>query len=180
MSLETEIGLVEAVLFLESEPIDLKGLVGATGLAREVVVQALAELRTHYDGELHGIAIVEIAGGYMLAPKTALWESLKERYGKKNENRLSRAALETLAIIAYSQPITRGEIESLRGVSADGMIKSLLDRGFIRDVGKKDAPGRPTQYGTTKEFLSAFRLNSIADLPKLDDLNRERFELDGE
>lgn len=180
MNLETERALVEAVLFLESEPIDLKGLVAATGLAREVVSQAIDELRSHYGTAPHGIELIEIAGGYMLAPKVALWESLKQRYGKRNDNRLSRAALETLAIVAYSQPITKGEIEAIRGVSADGMIKSLLDRGFIREVGKKDAPGRPLQYGTTKEFLTAFHLASIADLPKLDELNRERFELDGE
>ena len=103
----------------------------------------------------------------------------KDRYGKRNENRLSRAALETLAIIAYSQPVTRGEIENLRGVSADGMIKLLATRNLIREVGKKDAPGKPVQFGTTKEFLKLFKLNSIADLPKLDETEHDRFELNG-
>ncbi len=180
MKLEKEAALIEAVLFLESDPIDMKAVLAATGLSREVASQAIAELRESYRSTERGIEIVEIAGGYMLAPKTELWELLKVRYGKRNENKLSRAALETLAIIAYSQPITRGEIESIRGVSADGMIKTLSERGFIREAGKKDVPGKPIQYGTTKDFLKAFHLTSIADLPKLDDLNREKFEFDAE
>ena len=83
----------------------------------------------------------------------------------------------SLSIIAYSQPITRAEIEGLRGVSADNMIRLLMERNLIKEVGKKDVPGKPTQYGTTKEFLKFFRLNSIADLPKLDQEEEERFEL---
>ena len=102
---------------------------------------------------------------------------MKERYGKKNEGKLSRAAMETLAIIAYSQPITRAEIEALRGVSADNMIRILVERNLIKEVGKKDIPGKPVQFGTTKDFLQLFRLNSIADLPKLDETESERFEL---
>ena len=116
-----------------------------------------------------------LGGGYIFAPKKDLWEFLKARYGKKNENRLSRAALETLSIIAYSQPITRGEIENIRGVAADNMIRLLLSRTLIREAGKKDAPGKPIQYGTTREFLKLFRLASIADLPKLEEGDRERF-----
>ena len=85
--------------------------------------------------------------------------------------------METLSIIAYSQPITRGEIEAIRGVSADNMIRLLAERNLIKEVGKKDIPGKPSQYGTTKDFLKFFRLNSIADLPKLDETESERFEL---
>lgn len=85
--------------------------------------------------------------------------------------------METLAIIAYSQPITRAEIEALRGVSADNMIRILLERNLIKEVGKKDIPGKPVQFGTTKDFLQLFRLNSIADLPRLDETESERFEL---
>ena len=102
---------------------------------------------------------------------------MKERYGKKNEGKLSRAAMETLAIIAYSQPITRAEIEALRGVSADNMIRILVERNLIKEVGRKDIPGKPIQFGTTKDFLQLFQLNSIADLPKLDETESERFEL---
>lgn len=176
VQLEKELALVETVLFLESEPMDEAALSRATGLAPDIVALALEALREEYAPAVHGLEPIQSGGGWILAPKVELWEVLKERYGKKADSRLSRAALETLSIIAYSQPITRAEVESLRGVSADGMVRFLLEKGFIKEVGKKEAPGRPVQYGTTKDFLKYFRLGSIADLPKLDELDRERFE----
>jgi segregation and condensation protein B len=115
----------------------------------------------------------------MISPKKEYWDNLKDRYGKKNDSKLSKAALETLSIIAYSQPITRSEIEAIRGVSADNMIRLLLERELIRETGKKDIPGKPVQFGTTKEFLKLFRLDSIADLPKLNESEADRFELEG-
>jgi segregation and condensation protein B len=181
--LEKEAALIETVLFLESDPMDEAALARATGLGVEVVEKALEQLAETFRENVHGLEPIRSGGGWILAPKLELWESLKDRYGKKADSRLSRAALETLSIVAYSQPITRPEIEAIRGVSADGMIRFLLERGLIKEMGKKDAPGRPVQYGTTKEFLKYFRLGSIADLPKLDDLERERFdeeELEGE
>jgi len=89
--------------------------------------------------------------------------------------RLSRAAMETLAIIAYSQPITRAEIEAIRGVNVDAMIRLLLEKNLIAEIGKRDVPGKPMQYGTTQEFLRCFGLNSIEDLPKLDEVENTRF-----
>ncbi len=176
MELSKDAALIEAVLLLESDPVEPKKLASITGLGDEAVQEAISQLRSAFEEDRHGLEIVEIGGGYAFAPRKDLWEQLRERYGKSAENRLSKAALETLAIVAYSQPITRAEIESIRGVSADGMIKLLLSRNFIREVGKKDAPGKPVQYGTTREFLKAFRLATISDLPKLDGLERERFE----
>jgi segregation and condensation protein B len=178
MNLEKETALVEAVLFLEADPIDLRTLSRITGLGKDVVVEAVSTLQQKLANDEHGLEVAELGGGFILSPKKELWDHLKEHYGKRNENRLSRAALETLSIIAYSQPITKGEIEALRGVSADGMIKLLTSRQLIREVGKKDAPGKPVQFGTTKEFLRTFRLGSIADLPRLDEVDRDRFELD--
>ena len=105
------------------------------------------------------------------------WEVLKDQYGSKREGKLSKSAMETLAIIAYSQPITRAEIESIRGVGVDNMIRVLLERNLIKEVGKKETPGRPTLFGTTKEFLKLFRVNSISKLPELDEDDEERFEL---
>jgi segregation and condensation protein B len=179
MELEKEQALIEAILFLETEPLDAATIARVSGLSKEAVEKAVGSLKERYSAEVHGIEIVQVGGGFIVSPKRDLWEYLKERYGKKNDSKLSKAALETLSIIAYSQPITRAEIESLRGVAADTMIRLLLDRGLIKETGKKDAPGKPIQYGTTKDFLKFFRLNSIADLPKLDDINRERFELNG-
>ncbi len=176
MELERQVALIEAVLLLENEPVELAGLQRITGLERQEVLRALEFLREEYRKEFHGLELAEIGGGFSLAPKQPLWVSLRERYGRRNEGRLSRAAMETLSIIAYSQPITRQEIESIRGVSADGMIKLLASRNLIKEVGKKEAPGRPVQYGTSKEFLKLFRLASIADLPKMDELDQERFE----
>ena len=178
MSLSREAAIVEAVLLLESEPLELRRLAAATGLEPAAAEAAVAELREALAEAGHGLEVVDIGGGFSFAPHHDLWESLRGRYGKSAENRLSRAALETLAIIAYSQPITRAEVESIRGVQADGMIRLLVSRSFIREVGRKDTVGRPVQYGTTKEFLKAFRLASIADLPKLDGLEKERFEME--
>ena len=180
MNLDTEIALVEAILFLEAEPVDLGSLQRITQLPREVVLDALGQLRENLRTPDHGLELIEIAEGYALAPKQDLAPALRDRYGKKNDAKLSRAAMETLSIIAYSQPITRAEIENLRGVNADGMMRVLLGRNLIREVGRKDSPGKPIQYGTTKEFLKLFRLSTIADLPKLDEADRKRFARDEE
>jgi segregation and condensation protein B len=170
-----EAAIVEAVLFLEGEPMELAQIVRVTGLGREAVAEALTLLRQEYQRDNHGLEVVEIGGAFSFAPKKPYWESLRERYGRKNDKRLSRAALETLSIIAYTQPVTKAEVENIRGVTADGMIKLLMERNLVETAGKKDAPGRPVQYRTTREFLRVFRLASIADLPKMDELDEERF-----
>jgi segregation and condensation protein B len=175
--MEKETALIEAILYLETEPVDEAALIRISGLSKEVVDQVIDILNDRYSSDDHGVELIQISGGWTLSPKKELWESLKDRYGKKNDNRLSRAAMETLSIIAYSQPITRSEIEAIRGVSADNMIRLLVERNLVKEVGKKDIPGKPVQFGTTKDFLKVFRLNSIADLPKLDENESDRFEL---
>ena len=180
MKLETEAALIESILFLESDPIDSKTISKIVDLPEDAVNLVLQELIEHYRDSYHGMEIIQLGDAFQFVPKKELWEQLKHRYGKRNDNKLSRAAIETLSIIAYSQPITRGEIDAIRGVSSDGMIRLLLSRDLIQEVGKKDAPGRPTQFGTTRTFLKLFHLSSIADLPKLDELERQRFELDNE
>ena len=174
--LERETALLETILFLEPDPQDLASLVRISGLGKDVVEAALENLEETLAAPDHGLELVRIGGGWTLAPKRDLWEGLKEHYGHKKESKLSRAALETLSIIAYSQPVTRAEIEAIRGVGADNMIRFLLEKELIKEVGKKEAPGQPLQYGTTKDFLKYFRLESIADLPRLDELDRERFD----
>jgi segregation and condensation protein B len=180
LRLDKETALIEAILYLESEPVDETFLVRVSGLARELVDRVLGNLAEKYAQETSGVEISRIGGGVAISPKKEYWDILKDRYGKRNESRLSRAAMETLSIIAYSQPITRGEIEGIRGVSADNMIRLLTEKQLIREVGKKDVPGKPVQYGTTKEFLKLFRLDSIKDLPKLNERESDRFELEGE
>ncbi|TFG81995.1 MAG: SMC-Scp complex subunit ScpB [Spirochaetales bacterium] len=179
LNLDSEAALLQAILFLESEPMDEGALSRISGLGKDVTEAALEHLKDVLAGPCHGLELTRMGGGWMLAPKQDLWAMLKDRYGRKNEQKISRAAMETLSIVAYSQPVTRAEVESIRGVAADNMIRFLLEKEFIKEVGKKDSPGKPIQYGTTREFLKFFRLSSIAELPKLDELDRERFELDG-
>jgi segregation and condensation protein B len=176
---EKETALIEAILYLEPDPPDEAGLCRISGLGKDVVLEALNALSERYAQADSGVELSRIGGRIMISPKKEYWDNLKERYGKKNESKLSKAALETLSIVAYSQPITRSEIESIRGVSADNMIRLLLEKVLIREVGKKDVPGKPVQYGTTPEFLKFFRLDSIADLPKLNESETDRFELNG-
>jgi segregation and condensation protein B len=178
--LDKEAALLEAILYLESEALDEAALARISRLSREVVEAALSRLEERYSRDGSGLELTRIGGGITLSPKREYWENLRERYGKRNESRLSRAAMETLSIIAYSQPITRSEIKGIRGVEPDTMIRLLEEKQLVREIGKKDAPGKPAQYGTTREFLRLFRLNSIADLPKLDEREADRFELQGE
>lgn len=174
---EKETALVEAALFMESESANEKYLSRVTQLSEEVVHKCIENLSDRLSDAACGIELKMIAGGWALVPKANAWQVLREHYGAKSAGRLSRSARDTLSIIAYSQPITRAEIESLRGVNCDAMIHLLIERGLVKEVGKKDVPGKPVQFGTTKEFLKYFHLNSIADLPRLDADENERFEL---
>jgi segregation and condensation protein B len=181
LKLEKETALIEAILYMESDPLDEAVLSRISGLSRDTVGKSLENLAERCKAADSGLELVRIGGGVLISPKKEYGDNLKERYGKKNESRLSRAAMETLAIIAYSQPVTRTEVESIRGVAnADAVFHILKERKLIEEIGKKDVPGKPVQYGTTKDFLKFFRLNSIADLPKLEESEAERFELERE
>lgn len=177
MDFDKETALVEAVLFLESEPLSVKMLSNKSQLSEDVVEKSLDKLKEKYSNDNSGIELGMITGGWCLLPKKEYWDVLKDLYGTKRDGKLSKSAMETLSIIAYSQPVTRAEIEQIRGVGVDNMVRLLVEKNLIKEVGKKEAPGRPSLYGTTKEFLKLFRLNSIAELPKLDEDEEERFEL---
>lgn len=179
MELSKEVGIIEAILFLENEPINIKMISNISDLAENIVEVGIEQIQERCKAENRGIELIEIVGGYTFSPKEEFWGILKDHYGKKNEEKLSKAAMETLSIIAYSQPLTKTEVENIRGVSADNMIRMLIKKGFVKEVGKKDVPGKPLLFGTTREFLKVFKLNSIADLPKLDEHDRDRFELNG-
>jgi len=179
VELTKEISIIEAILYLENDPINIRMISKISDLAENIVEAAIEQITVRYEGDEHGIELLKISGGYSFSPKEEYWGILKEHYGKKNDEKLSKAAMETLSIIAYSQPLTKTEVENIRGVSADNMIRMLVKKGFVKEVGKKDVPGKPLLYGTTKEFLKVFKLNSIADLPKLEEQDRDRFELNG-
>jgi segregation and condensation protein B len=162
--------ILEALLFMSAEPLTLNRLCDIVdGVERERIVSALETLRDQYRHADHGVALVEVAGGYQLTtvPEAAPW--LRKLSVAKSPPRLSKPALETLAIVAYKQPLTRPEIEAIRGVDVAGVVKTLMDRRLVKIVGRKDVPGRPMMFGTTREFLHAFGLKDLSDLPTLRD-----------
>ncbi|HEX3466604.1 MAG TPA: SMC-Scp complex subunit ScpB [Candidatus Elarobacter sp.] len=156
---------VEALLFVASEPLSIKDLARLTEAEQSEVSIALQKIDEEFAHR--GIVLREIAGGYRFASAPAAREAV-EAYLLPAKTNLSPAALETLAIAAYMQPVTKGEIEGIRGVSADSVIATLLDRRFLTESGRKDVPGRPIIYKTTAEFLEAFGLRSLDELPPID------------
>lgn len=170
--------VIEAILFASDEPLSINEirevLDGADGRIIRTVIEGL---RDEYEKEKRSFRIVEVAGGFQMATDPLYGEWLKKMYKSRQTNRLSGPALETLAIIAYRQPVTRADIEFIRGVNVDGVIKNLMDRNLIRITGRKDVPGRPILYGTTKEFLLYFGLNSLDELPKLKEFSEAEIQL---
>jgi segregation and condensation protein B len=156
---------IEAVLFVASEALSIKTLAKLTGAQEADVTLALQ--RIDADFAERGIVLREVAGGYRFASSPAARAAV-EAYLLPPKTNLSPAALETLAIVAYNEPVTKTQIEEIRGVSADSVIATLLDRRFIVESGRRESPGRPMLYKTTAEFLEAFGLNSLDDLPAVD------------
>ena len=159
-------GHIEAILFASGEPITAQKIASILDIPVEHVEDLIFDLKTELAKPIHGITIRQIAGGYQMCSKKELSETIN-KLAQNQESRLSVATMETLAIIAFRQPVTKQEIEIIRGVKSDKILNSLLDIKFIRETGRKDAAGRPILYGTTNEFLTAFGLNSLLDLPKL-------------
>jgi segregation and condensation protein B len=161
---------IEAILFVTHEPVRLDDLVDAfADEGREAVVAQLDEIKRVLDANVGGFMLEQTAGGWRLATRPDHNDVLKKYFAKKGENRLSLAALETLAIVAYRQPITAPEVSDIRGVNSNAVIRTLLERRQIRVAGRKNVVGSPFLYRTTKEFLVHFGLNDIRDLPRLEE-----------
>ncbi|MCU0652355.1 MAG: SMC-Scp complex subunit ScpB [Candidatus Omnitrophica bacterium] len=161
---------IEALLFSSEKPLALEQLRQALdNLEAGEVHRVMEELRAEYVGNGRGLRIVEVAGGFQMVSSPDFAGFLKKLHKDRRPEKLSKQALETLAIIAYKQPVSKFEIESLRSVNIDGVIKSLLDKDVIRIAGRKKAPGRPFVFGTTKKFLEHFGLKSLDELPKMED-----------
>jgi segregation and condensation protein B len=165
----TPTDVVEALLFASDVPLEAERIrevldLGDVGEARALV----DELRARYDTSSQGLQIVEVGGGYrmMTRPELAPW--LVRLARARTRARLSRPALEALAIVAYKQPVSRPEIDAVRGVNSDAVLENLLERRLVRITGRKEAPGRPYLFETTREFLVAFGLRDLADLPKVE------------
>ncbi len=163
--------VVEALLFAAEQPVSveqMRSLVPGSDTA--MLKEAVGRLKQEYEAGGRGVRVDEVAGGYRMTTAPELSGFVRRLYRQRRSDKLSRPAMETLAIIAYKQPVTRQEIQSLRSVNIDGVMKSLQERNMIRITGKKDAPGRPFVFGTTRQFLEYFGLNSIEEMPKLDSI----------
>lgn len=160
--------ILEAVLFVSPEPVPVARLLSILAtVSKTEVTQALTSLTHDLDQAGRGIQLVQIAGGYRLVTKQEYGPWLKRMDKAKAAQKLSRSALESLAIIAYKQPLVRSEIEEIRGVETSGVLRTLCERKLVRIVGRKDVPGRPIMYGTTKFFLEHFGLQDLTQLPPL-------------
>lgn len=159
-------GPLEALLFASGDPVPGDRLAQILEVPVGHVESMIAEMQQAMTADERGLTIVAVAGGYQLCTKPQLADTV-EKLAETQDNRLSSAALETLAIIAFKQPITRQEIESIRGVKVDRVVHTLMERQLIKEIGRKDAIGRPILYGTTTEFLKCFGLKTLKDLPDL-------------
>ena len=161
-------GALEALLFVTDEPVNTIALADMLEVEPSVVEFALVDLRAQFEEENRGIQLREVAGGWRLFTHPAFHELIEAYVVSWDTRRLSQAAIETLAIIAYSQPITRVGVASVRGVSSDSPINSLVEKGLVREAGTEDSPGNPTLFATTRTFLEKFGLRSIEDLPDIE------------
>ena len=160
--------IVESLLFVSPDPLSVQRLVAVIGDVKKADIdRALRSLAEDLEQEGRGIRLAEIAGGYRLVTKQEYSAWIKRLDKTKSTAKLSRSALESLAIIAYKQPIVKSEIEEIRGVETSGVVRTLLERKLVRIVGRKEVPGRPIMYGTTKYFLEHFGLNDLSQLPPL-------------
>lgn len=163
--------IIEALIFASPEPITRKALGKLLeSEPAEQIDAALAELKTDYDRP-SGLQLVEVAGGYQIVTRPELHEWVRRLFHEHSTQKLSVPALETLAVVAYKQPITAPEIAEIRGVSATGVVSTLIERKLVKIVGRKQVVGRPFLYGTTREFLERFGLNDLSDLPKVEDMS---------
>ena len=163
--------IVEALVFASPEPLTQKVLVKTLDdEPREHVEEALAALRREWSERQGGLQLVEVAGGYQIVTRPELHDRVRRLFHEHTSQRLSVQALETLAVIAYRQPVTGPEIAEIRGVNASGVIGTLVDRRLVKVVGRKAVIGRPFLYATTREFLERFGLKDLRDLPRVEDM----------
>lgn len=159
---------IEAMLFVSGEPLPAKDLINNLEIDNKLVLEIINEMTIEYEKEDRGLRLIEINGGYQLVTKEENSDFIQKLLKKNRKHSLSQASIESLAIIAYKQPITRVDIDEIRGVKSESALQRLLERDLIKDVGRLEVPGRPILYGTTDEFLRQFSLQSLKELPSLD------------
>lgn len=164
-------GVIEAILFVNEKPVVFQQLKDVVeGATNDDIRAAIAQLKQDHEQRNSGMSLVEIAEGYQLLSNPLYASYIRSFYKTRHKEKLSKPSLETLAIIAYKQPVTRADIELVRGVNSDGVMVHLLSKELIKAVGRKEIAGRPYLYGTTKQFLEYFGLKSLNDLPKLESI----------
>lgn len=159
---------IEGILFAAGEPVKASKLAAVLEVDIETVTEAVKLLKYNYDTELRGVMLIEIDEGYQICSRPEYYAYIQEILGEQRRQALSNAAMEALAIVAYKQPITRGQVEHIRGVNSDGAMNRLVERDLIEETGRLDAPGRPILYSTTQNFLRCFGLKSPKDLPEVE------------
>ncbi len=159
---------IESMLFVSGEPLPLRELSNNLELKEKNVEEILNEMANEYEDKSRGIRLISINGAYQLVTKSENSDFVQKLLKKNKKHSLSQASIESLAIIAYKQPITRIDIDEIRGVKSESAIARLIERGLIKDIGRLEVPGRPILYGTTDEFLRQFGLQTIKELPSLD------------
>ena len=164
---------LEAVLFVSDEPVPAGVLGQVVELSRAEVERVLRELAEDYERRGSGIVLREVAGGWRLLTNPDAAAYVEQFVLSSRHSRMTRASLETLAIVAYKQPVTRHQISGIRGVSSDGIVRALVERGLVQEVGREDGPGRAVLYGTTAKFLERLALSSLSDLPPVTPLLKD-------
>ena len=173
MNIDKTKAIIEAILFACGREVETKELMTALELSQDELFTIIDSMMQDYENENRGIEIIKVGSSFQLTTKKDYYEYIYPIFDKRSKPNLTNAALETLAIIAYNPKITRAEIETIRGVGSDGTLYKLLEYNLIENLGKSDAPGRPTMYGVTNEFMKMFGLTSLDELPEL-----PRYKLD--
>ncbi len=164
--------IIEAILFAADRPVTLEQLSSILDINNNIIEQAIRQLQQDYEDTKRSFHIIEIANGFQICTRNKYAQWIKKFFTVEVSSRLSTSALEALAIIAYKQPVTRAEIEKIRGVNSDSVIHSLSEKNLIRVAGRKEAPGRPLMYETTSEFLIHFGLRDLSELPPIDEIEQ--------
>ncbi len=177
---QKEKAVLEAILFTMGESVEVERLASVIEEDKKTTRQLLLELKEEYEGKECGITLMELEDSFQMCTKAEMYEYLIKIAKTPRKYVLTDTLLETLSIVAYKQPITRAEIEKIRGVSCDHAVNRLVEFGLISEVGRMDAPGRPLLFGTTEEFLRSFGVKSLEELPELSAVQIEEFKIQAE
>jgi segregation and condensation protein B len=162
--------ILEALLFASSKPLSMDNLSESSGWEKKEIRESLKALKDEYEAQGRGFTLEEVAGGFQLRSDPRFADQVSKLFASRAKRRFTRSSLETLSIIAYRQPVTRAEVEQIRGVDSGAVLKTLLSQVMIRVLGRKEAPGRPILYGSTREFLEYFGLRDLESLPTLEEV----------